>query len=61
VQTVVPPGDYGALSLVVFADTSTARWTFYGSSIDNVTGEARTSVGTPSGAHWSTSPVWRPL
>jgi photosystem II stability/assembly factor-like uncharacterized protein len=51
VQTAVPPGDYGALSLVVFADTSSARWTFYGSSIDNVTGEARTSVGMPSGAH----------
>jgi photosystem II stability/assembly factor-like uncharacterized protein len=50
VQTRVPPGDYGTLSLVVFADTST-RWTFYGSSIDNVTGEARTSVGTPSVAH----------
>jgi hypothetical protein len=50
VQTAVPSGDYGALSLVGFADTST-RWLFYGSTIDNVTGEARTTVATPSGGN----------
>jgi hypothetical protein len=48
-QWPIPNADYGALSLVVFADTST-RWLFYGSTIDNTTGEARTTVGLPSGA-----------
>jgi len=49
VQTAVPNGDYGTLSLVVVADSSSARWLFYGSTINNMTGEASTTIGTPSG------------
>jgi hypothetical protein len=49
VQVAVPPGDYGVLSLTVTADSSAAPWVFYGSTIDNVTGQASTSIGKPSG------------
>jgi photosystem II stability/assembly factor-like uncharacterized protein len=49
VQVPVPSGDYGPLSLAVFADTST-RWLFYGSTINNITEEAQTTVGNPSGS-----------
>jgi photosystem II stability/assembly factor-like uncharacterized protein len=46
-QVAVPDADYGSLSLEVFADAETARWMFYGSTINNSTSEAHTTVGTP--------------
>jgi photosystem II stability/assembly factor-like uncharacterized protein len=47
-QVPLPEGDYGALTLDVLADRPDARWLLYGSSVDRTTGEAQTSLGTPS-------------
>jgi len=44
VQMPIPDGDYGALSIVVIAESST-NWLFYGSTIDRFTGEASTTTG----------------
>jgi hypothetical protein len=44
VQMPIPDGDYGTLSIVVIADSST-HWLFYGSTIDRFTGEASTTTG----------------
>ena len=46
VQVPIAPADYGNVDLVVFADAST-RWCFYGSTINNSTHEAHTTVGVP--------------
>ena len=48
VQNPLPAGDYGSLTLDVVADSADARWLLYGSSIDRTTGEAQTSVASPS-------------
>jgi hypothetical protein len=40
-QMPMPDGDYGALTITIAADVST-DWAAYGSTIDRVTGEART-------------------
>ncbi|HLJ75494.1 MAG TPA: hypothetical protein VKU62_12960, partial [Thermoanaerobaculia bacterium] len=44
IQAPAPDGDYGNLSVVTTADTA-ARWLSYASTINNTTGEARTSIG----------------
>lgn len=44
IQTPIPEDNYGVLSLVVDADSS-PRWLLYGSTIDRVSGEARTVGG----------------
>jgi len=46
-QIPIPDSDYGELTLTVTSENSSAPWTFYGSSIENSSGAAMTSVGTP--------------
>ena len=48
VQTSLPDGDYGTLALNVFAGSADARWLLCGTTIDRTSGEAQTSLGTPS-------------
>jgi hypothetical protein len=43
VQVPLPDADYGALTINVTADAST-NWAAYASTIDRVTGEARTNI-----------------
>jgi len=50
VQVPIADADYGNVDLVVFADAST-RWCFYGSSINNSTQEAHTTIGVPADAN----------
>jgi photosystem II stability/assembly factor-like uncharacterized protein len=46
-QTPIPDSDYGELTLTVASENRSAPWTFYGSSIENLSGAGMTSVGTP--------------
>ncbi len=47
IQTAIPNFDYGALTVNVAADNTSAPWIFYGSSIDNLSGAGVTSIGMP--------------
>jgi photosystem II stability/assembly factor-like uncharacterized protein len=47
IQTAIPNFDYGALTVDVAADSTSAPWIFYGSSVDNLSGAGVTSIGTP--------------
>ena len=47
IQTSLPGGDFGRLTLTVTTDDATAPWLFYGSTIENTTSVASSVVGVP--------------